>query len=102
MEHLITSSHLYNYIDASEDYSAVGSDVLVFSIGDKRVCRKITITDDNVCEDDPNEDIFIHLEVSGNTPNVTVNPATAKVVIDDTNEPDCSKSKYTYICCKPR
>ena len=81
----------------SEDFNAIENDLLVFSVDYKHVCRKITIDDDNVCEDDPNEIIVLHLEVSGSTPNITVHPATTKVIIDDTNEPDCSKSKYMYM-----
>ena len=70
----------------------------MFSVGDSRACRNISIHDDNVCEDDPNEIIVLHLVVSGSTPNISIDPATAEVVIDDTNEPDCSKLLRLYYC----
>ena len=44
-----------------------------------------------MCEDDPNEVINIHLAVTSNTLKITVDPAMSQVVIDDTNEPDCSE-----------
>ena len=64
---------------------------LVFGLGETRVCHTITITNDNICESDPNEFFFSDLSyVSGIQP-IAIDPSRAQVIIDDTNEPECGK-----------
>ena len=55
------------------------------------MCHTVNITDDNVCENEPNEQFFSDLSyVSGIQP-VNIDPARATVIIDDSAEPECGK-----------
>ena len=79
------------------DYEEVVDEQLVFNTGDTRVCHSITILQDNVCESDPNEYFFSNLSyVSGVQP-ISIDPPTAQVIIDDTNEPECEYINVTVI-----
>ena len=80
---------------AGADYEAVNGIELVFNHGDTQVCYTVSIIPDSVCEDTPNEQFHSDLAyVSGLQP--TIDPSTAVVVIDDTEEPECSK--YNLSC----
>lgn len=75
---------------ADDDYEAVIDLELVISRGETRVCYTLSILQDLVCEDTPNEQFLSDLAyVSGLQP--TINLSTAIVLIDDTEEPECSK-----------
>ena len=78
---------------------------LVFNVGDSRVCHTVTITNDSICEIDPNEQFFSDLSyVSGEEP-ITIDPVRATVIINDTAEPECGKctndihKKYIFTIC---
>ena len=74
---------------AGEDYTAVDGEELVFPRGSTRMCHTIDITNDDICESDPNEFFFSDLAyVSGDQP-IAIAPSTARVVIDDSDEPEC-------------
>lgn len=65
----------------------------MFNRGDIRVCHTIDILQDSICEDDPNEHFFSDLSyVSGVLP-ITINPPTAEVIIDDSDELECKYEK---------
>lgn len=73
----------------SDDYAEVADEQLIFSHGTTRVCHSIFIMNDAICERDTNETFFSELAyISGVLP-ITINPTTAQVVIDDTDEPEC-------------
>ena len=75
---------------ANDDYEAVIDLELVISRGEARVCYTVSILQDRVCEDTPNEQFLSDLAyVSGLQP--TISLSTAIVLIDDTEEPECSK-----------
>ena len=75
---------------------AVFEEPLVFPRGQDRVCHDIAILQDDDCEILRVEDFFSNLEyVSGDQP-ITIDPARASVVIDDTNEPECGECVCTY------
>ena len=77
-----------------QDYVAATED-LVFPQGSTRVCHTIMIIDDNICESD--KDFFSDLSpVSGMLP-ITIDPETARVIIDDSNEPECEYINCTII-----
>ena len=57
-----------------------------------RVCHSINIINDDVCESDPNEHFFSDLALRSGMPPINILPMTARVIIDDTAEPEC---KYT-------
>ena len=76
---------------AGVDYTAVVDEPLVFARGQNRACHRVMITQDNICEIDQIEDFFSNLEyVSGIMP-IIINPPRTRVIIDDTNEPECGK-----------
>ena len=76
---------------ADLDYDSVVGQPLVFGLGDTRVCHTVNITDDNICEIDPDEQFFSNLSyVSGLQP-ITIDPARTTVIIDDSAEPECGK-----------
>ena len=64
---------------------------MTFALGEDRVCHTITTTEDILCESHPeNEDFFSDLALVMGF-DVTIIPSTARVIIDDTNEPECRK-----------
>ena len=56
------------------------------------MCYTITIIDDDVCENDPNENFFVNLEYSSGIQPITVALNRATVTIDDDSEPECGES----------
>ena len=81
-----------SHTEASSDYVAVIEEQLVFSPGDSRVCHVIGILQDEDCElVDENESFFSDLSIVGDMLDITVDPATAEIIIDDLEEPECGK-----------
>ena len=75
-----------------DDYLGISNEIIQFNVGDVRVNHNITIIDDEICEDNPNEFFYSNLTLfSGEQPIIVIRP-DALIVIDDTLEPDCSKS----------
>ena len=77
---------------APGDYAAL-HDLLVFDVGDRRVCHNIMIHDDNIYE---GTESFLSrlLYVSGQTP-IIIDPEEARVFINDDNAPELSE--YTQF-----
>ena len=82
---------------AGADYVAVAGEELVFSRGDTRVCHTIDILQDIICEDDPNENFFSDLSYVSGVPPITINPPTAQIVIDDSDELECKYEKISLL-----
>jgi len=75
---------------AGLDYAAVVGDEIMFNYGETRVCYTVSILQDSLCENTTKERFFADLAyVSGLQ--LTINPATVQVFIDDTEEPECGK-----------
>ena len=74
-----------------DDYEPVTSEVLDFVAGQTVACHNVNITDDNNCENDPNESFFFNLVLGGGERPIDIDPAQIQVIIDDTNEPECSE-----------
>ena len=73
------------------DYIGVVNELLTFNVGEVSKTHTIRINDDMLCEDNPNEHFFSDIAyVSGERP-ITVVPSRARVIIDDSMEPDCRK-----------
>ena len=76
---------------ANGDYDAISNLQLEFNTGDTEQCYNVTINQDDICENDPNENFIVSLTyVSGTLP-ITVAPDEADVIIDDVNEPECGE-----------
>ena len=74
---------------AGQDYVATSSERLMFSRGIGRMCHRIHISDEDICEVNPAESFFSQLTyVSGILP-IDVSPPVAEVIINDENEPEC-------------
>ena len=70
------------------DYTAVA---IEFNVGDLNVTHTILISDDEDCENDPNEHfISIIAPVCGMQPVNVIRPH-AQVIINDSVQPECSK-----------
>ena len=73
------------------DYGGVIGQLIQFNTGDTNQTHTITIAQDLICEDDPNEFFFSNITlVSGVQPIDVIQPL-ATVFIDDSLEPECSK-----------
>lgn len=72
---------------------------LNFRIGDTRQCLNITIQNDDICEwnNGINEDFSAQLvHISGS--DIGVDYSHACIFIDETSEPECSKSsQYSFV-----
>ena len=87
----------YHSTVAVADYEAVASEDLVFSRGATRACHTIYINQDNICESSSNEFFFSDLAyVSGILP-ITISPPTARVIIDDSDQPECEYSMSLQV-----
>ena len=75
----------------SGDYFGVANVRLDFAMGDERACHSVNVTDDDICEDDPNENFFSSLEFGGGEQPITVDPSLTEIIIDDTNQPECGE-----------
>ena len=72
---------------APEDYiSDTGQ--LIFTTGDDRQCHRVRIVNNDICEDEL-EQFLSNLALVSGVPRITVDPASARVIIDDTD--DCGK-----------
>ena len=72
---------------------------MTFALGEDRVCHTITTTEDILCEAHPeNEDFFSDLALVMGSFDVTIIPSTARVIIDDTDEPECRKFFAIFFC----
>ena len=78
-----------------DDYESVINEVLDFVVGQDRVCHIIGITDNDICEINPNEIFFSNLELDSRGRRIDVHPEQAQVIIDDTNELECGEF---YFC----
>ena len=66
---------------------------LNFSIGDSIHCHNYSIADDDDCELNENETQFrLRLSLFNNGIQIQRNLSVARVVIDDSEEPECCKS----------
>ena len=74
-----------------DDYERVIDEVLDFAVGQTTACHIVNITDDIICENDPNEFFFSNLVLGGGDQPIDVDPEQAQVIIDDTNEPECGE-----------
>ena len=69
---------------APEDYNS-STGILTFNTGDARQCHDVPIVNDRICEELP-EQFLSNLALASGAP-VTVDPATARVIIfDDTGD----------------
>ena len=76
---------------ATVDYEPLVDLVLRFEVGEGRVCHNISIIQDNICEDTPeNFTSSLSLGAVGVQP-ITITNTPATVVIEDSLEPECSK-----------
>ena len=84
----VTHSGLPIHYADGNDYVSVSGDTVTFNANETRACHTIDITQDDICESDPNEFFFSDLSYVGGLP-LSIDPSTAQVIIDDTNEPEC-------------
>ena len=63
---------------------------LIFARGSERQCHSVAILDDDLCEF-PSEDFFADLAYVSGRQIINIIFPTARVVIDDTNQPECGK-----------
>ena len=80
------------------DYTAIVTQRLVFAVGETRVCHRVQITQDNTCEIDrePFEDFFSNLQYESGEMPIIINRNQTRVLIDDSNEPECGKWMCIY------
>ena len=86
--------HVFVYFAAlGTDYTAVIGEDLVFNQNDTRACYRVEINQDNICEIEPNpfEDFFSTLRYRSGEMPIIVNSTQIRILIDDTNEPECGK-----------
>ena len=84
-----------------DDYEAVVNELIQFNVGDVRVNHTIIINQDEICENDPDEFFFSDITFNSGMQPINVIRETATITIDDSIEPECSKSHLfplnTYI-----
>ena len=74
---------------AGEDYIAVIRMPLNFPRGTERVCHIITILQDDECEVLPENESFSDLSLESGVGEINIQPPTAELIIDDTEEQEC-------------
>ena len=73
------------------DYGALTNEIITFTPGQVRATHTITINQDDICEDSPNENFFSNIALTSGHPPVYVTRPRVRVIIDDSAEPECSK-----------
>ena len=73
------------------DYDAVNGEIVQFAMGDTFQTHTIIITDDDVCENEPNELLFSNIALDTGVEPIFVIQPQATVTIDDAAEPECRK-----------
>ena len=81
---------------APGDYGAVTNEIINFTTGQVRATHTITINQDDICEDSPNEHFFSNIALTSGNPPVNVTRPHVRVIIDDSAEPECSKQNTHY------
>lgn len=76
--------------------------LLQFNQGDESSCYTITINQDQICENLPNEVFFSIMALSDGTQSVTVVRERATVVIGDSLESECGTYLCAYMSCCPK
>ena len=76
---------------APGDYGAMTNQIIAFTAGQMRATHRIIINQDDECEDDPNENFFSNIALDSGTLPISVIRPRAEVIIDNTNESECSK-----------
>ena len=71
------------------DYVPVNGQIVTFDTGDITQTHTITINQDDICENMPNENFFSNVALASGIPDITVTVPRATITIDDTNEIEC-------------
>ena len=61
-----------------------------------RATHTITINQDDICENNPNENFFSNITLTSGQPPIFVTRPRVRVIIDDSPQPECSK-QYIYF-----
>ena len=77
--------------EAGDDYVAFIGERIVFPRGVDRVCHNVPILQDDECEIEQVKDFFSSLEYVSGDQLITIGPTSARIIIDDTNEPECGE-----------
>ena len=80
---------------APGDYGAMTNEI-TFTTGQVRATHTITINQDDICEDSPNENFFSNIALTSGQPQIYVTRPRVRVIIDDSEEPECSKQNTHY------
>ena len=82
------------------DFDATSQTILSFSIGDTSHTVRITITNDEMCEN-PNESFFVDIALASGVQPITISSSRAQVIINDGDETECSKTILinSSLCC---
>ena len=82
------------YLGSSDgDYSAVSNEIVQFSVGEMFQTHTITINDDTVCEN--TTETFFSSISRGTATFIHVTQPQAMIIIDDSQEAECSKFSCT-------
>ena len=86
-----------------DDFGRVSGQTIQFNTGDTNQTHAISITQDQLCESDPNEFIFSNIALASGIPSINVIQPQARITIDDSMEPECGKgnddSYFTWSTC---
>ena len=86
----------YVSVESSHDYVALNGENIQFNTGDTSHTHTITITQDQFCEDDPNEYFISNIVlVSGVQPIQMIQPQ-ANITINDSLEQECGKAIWHH------
>ena len=77
--------------EAGSDYIGTTQTLGPFTNTSRRLCTNVNLIDDDFCESNPYPEDFSVTMVTSHA-NVTVSPRRIGVAIDDSPEPECSKS----------
>ena len=81
---------------APGDYGAVTNEIITFTTGQMRATHTVSINQDDICEDSPNENFFSNIALTSGHPPINVTRPRVRVIIDDSAEPECSKQNTHY------
>ena len=73
---------------------------LAFAVGDSESCHTVVILQDDVCEHPVPEDFFANLAYVSGIQNINIVRDRARVLIDDSSEPECGELRVCAVRCR--
>ena len=88
---ILSKNYVITTVVSPGDYGSVIGQLIQFNTGDTKQMHTIIISQDDICETDPDEFFFSNIALVSGTPPIDVIHPQATAFINDSLEPECGK-----------